>query len=151
MNYLEDIYYDLPYKTSEEIKKKFNIRTKKRIRANQFTIFILILWLSVIPASIAIGGFFNPFISITAFIYSIYKALTQALKLLGYRKKTIKEREKYEEERSMKHHHYHCKLNPVGFQKLVAENYEKGIIDENSKIKSQLENQQFKTNNRFIK
>jgi hypothetical protein len=128
LKHLKETYHDLPYQTSQQIKDKADKNFKKHIRQNRFSIFVLLLWLTVIPATIAIWGWLNPVVSFIALIYSLYKAFEQGSKLMGWKNTSKKELEKMEEEKLMKHHHYHCKINPEGFQRLVAENFEKEAI-----------------------
>jgi hypothetical protein len=39
--------------------------------------------------------------------------------------KTQRELEQGREKELMEHHHYHCKQNPDGFRRLMAENFER--------------------------
>ena len=49
----------------------------------------------------------------------------QALKLTGLWPKAASDLAAVDEERRMRHHHYHCERNPEGFRRLVAENVER--------------------------
>jgi len=57
--------------------------------------------------------------------FSLWKALVKALKLLGKWKESPQALNVQEEERRMRHHHYHCELNPEGFMRLKIENFER--------------------------
>lgn len=138
LKHLKETYHDLPFQTSRQIKDDADKKLKKQISQNRFTIIVLVLWLTLIPATIAIWGWLNPIVSFIALIYSLYKAFEQGTKLMGWKKKSKRKLEKMEEERLMKHHHYHCKINPEGFQRLVAENFEKEAIARTIKEKEEL-------------
>ena len=117
---LKSIYSDLSIRTNKdaELERQKSINTAKIIR------YSTILWYCIIPALIAWLGWSNPLVSLIALIYSLYMAFKEYLRLTGQLKKTQRQEEKDEDKRLKEHHHYHCKINPSGFERLKVENFE---------------------------
>lgn len=116
--YLERVYADLTFKTGEQISRDAD-RDRHFHRIGWFMLFA---WLVVIPAIVAFLGWTNPWVSVLAMIYSMWKAAVQALKLMGKWKKSARQEGKEREELQMRHHHDHCNKNPDGFRRLMIEN-----------------------------
>jgi len=133
MDSLSEIYSTIPYRSSDDAKNEIDLAVKgiKALRIK------LILWLCVIPAIIAYLGWSNPVVSFLALMYSLFMASKKALELWGVKNKSVKQIEEEKEDQLKEHHHYHCKLNPEGFQKLKLENLKKESTERNnSKIES---------------
>lgn len=115
------LYSGLNYKTLADVKKE------QKDKANGLKIFrfSMVLWFCVIPGLIAIFGWANPIVSVIALLYSLYMASQKMLKILGKKNKSEKEKEKEKKDMLKRHHHYHCMLNPQGFERLKLENFEK--------------------------
>jgi hypothetical protein len=131
INELKSIYYDVNYKTIEEIKNE-NERKYKELRNG---IFIIFVWAIVVPAFIVIAGWTNPLIATIVMVYSLSKAFIAGLKYWGKIPRSIKEEEDAEKERKMKHYYYHCEKNPEGFLRLKADNF---VNDERGRILREL-------------
>ncbi len=114
-------YPNVPYKTKAECLESLVVEG----RQNRLLLWVLILWGAVIPALIAILGAANKWIGIAGLVYSFGKAAITALKLAGKWKPSKRELAREEEDRLMRHHHYHCVRNPEAFLKLKIENFEK--------------------------
>ena len=92
-------------------------------------------WAVVVPAAIATLGFFNVFyVGAVVLFYSFYRAIRKALKLLGITEYSEAEKEKIGADLEMRHHHYHCKRNPAGFERLRDENF---MNDERAQIQQE--------------
>lgn len=115
-------YQDVPYTSKSQIIE--NQKQHKRIV--QTGKGLVLFWFVVIPAFIAVVGYFNWFyVGLIAMIYSLFKALIEALRIQGYVKESRYDEQKSDEEREKEHHHYHCKRNPDSFARLMAENYKR--------------------------
>lgn len=119
---LRQVYKGLLYETRIEKKQKSINRINERRKIKKFVDISMLTWLSV-SLLIAYFGWKNYWVGAAAFVYSLYKTIRRGLYLKGY--KTKKEIEKIDVERKKSHYYYHCELNPTGFEKLKAENYEK--------------------------
>lgn len=120
--YLKTIYSGVPYKTSSELKQAAHNLLKQR-RVGWIIVFS---WAALVPAIWAIVEWAGPnWLALVVLFYSFWKATVKALKLLGKWKKSPREIEKEEDQRKMKHHHYHCQRNPDGFLRLKLENFER--------------------------
>jgi len=118
---LLSVYGDLPFSTKKERREKAISSAKSM----GFGLFIIAMWLVVAAVFWELVGFASRWIGYIVIAYSIYKAVVQALKMLGYIKRSKREKQKDAEELRMRHHHYHCELNPEGFMRLRAENFER--------------------------
>jgi hypothetical protein len=119
-DHLERVYAGVPSKTGEEIRKESD-RYKRSLWIGWFMVFA---WLVAVPVIVAFLGLASALVSVLAFIYSVWKAVIQARKLIGKSKKSAQEQEKEREELRMRHHHYHCERNPNGFRRLMMENFD---------------------------
>ncbi len=59
--------------------------------------------------------------------------------MLGYTKKSEREKAKEAAELRMRHHHYHCELNPDGFARLKHENFVRETNEQTLQEKRALE------------
>ena len=135
-DYLKKIYSNIPYKTQDDLKRE-SAKHVKQLRIGWTVVFV---WAVIVPAVVAILEWASPpWVAALVLIYSLWKAVVKALKILGKWKKSSREIEKEEEERRMQHHHYHCERNPEGFLRLKLENFEReereNILDEARKLK----------------
>ena len=132
---LELIYSELPRKRSEEVDIELN---QQRL-GTRFIKWILLLTAVIIPALIALLGWSHPFFSALALIIAWYKCADKWLLLSGRKLKTEAELKAEEDNRLKEHHHYHCKLNPKGFERLKLEN---GQASREERLQRQLETMQ---------
>jgi hypothetical protein len=115
------IYTDVPYKTSAQLQHEAEVHARQ-IRIGRW---IVLAWVAVVPAVWIILQLLGPvWLGILASGYGLWQALVKALKLLGKWKVSPRELKAREEERRMRHHHYHCERNPEGFLRLKIENFE---------------------------
>lgn len=120
--YLRRVYSNVGYKTSTDLRRE----DEKRSRLVRIAWWIVFVWAVVVPALIAVLEWAGPlWLAALALIYSLWKALIKALKILGWWDKSPREVEKDEEELRMRHHHYHCERNPESFIRLKLENFER--------------------------
>jgi len=119
---LAQIYSDIPSTTGEERR----VRAEKDQAAQRRGIYLIAIWVAVVPGVVAFFEFFAPqWIGAVLVCGSLWKALDQYRKMTGKRKPTLAETKKEAEEAEMRHHHYHCKVNPEAFQRLKLENFDR--------------------------
>lgn len=120
VNYLLQIYESFDRKTSTELELQASTRLKKIRLGNK----IIIFWAVGLPALLLVVEFFIPqWLAFLVLIYGLYKAFVQWRKMTGKWVKSTAEIEKETEDLQMRHHHYHCKMNPDGFLRLKLENF----------------------------
>lgn len=120
------IYTDVSFRTDAEVKasadKSFQ-ESRKQIRLLKM---MLVLWLAVIPVVIAVVEFLGPeWLGAIVLCYSLWNALSVALRIWGWTRPSRKEEDSAEMERKLQHYKYHCEKNPEGFLRLKAENFER--------------------------
>lgn len=122
------IYNDVPFKTGAQVKVAADEHMQER-RRQIFTLkVVLTIWLAVAPAAWAIVQYFGPeWLALIVLIYSLWQAWRTWMKITGRGKLSRLELEKSERQRKMEHYYYHCELNPDGFSKLKAENFDRDI------------------------
>jgi hypothetical protein len=116
-NQLLDIYRDIPYTTQAERVRDAVSSVKARRRG----LVIIALWVVAVPVVVWLVGIASPILGGFVILYSIGKAIWQAMKMLGYVGRSEREKKKDAEELRMQHHHYYCKRNPEGFNRLKIE------------------------------
>jgi len=123
--YRVNVYRNLESVTKDKVDA--NIAEHRRIvRTGWIIVFV---WAVIVPALIAVLGFFNLFlVGVLGFLYSLYKALRKALEMFGVVEKSSATREKEAENLQVRHHHYHCNRNPEGFIRLRNQNFQKDEI-----------------------
>ncbi len=122
---LRSVYHDLPFRTAEEIRTAAEKELRRTKSAMRLSIWLLILWLVVVPVAIELLGMANPLVGTMVLGYSLWKAFVQLMKLLGRWPVGWHERGRLERERRMKHYFWHCERNPEGFQRLKIENFDR--------------------------
>lgn len=139
---LRTIYADLPFKTDAEVKANAQKYVREQQRHKRVLTAVLVGWLAVIPAAVAIFEFFGPqWLGVIALGYAIWKSWRAYLKLIGRAKPSLTEAETVEKQSKMRHYYYHCERNPRGFQKLMLENLAEDIGDQNRKEAARLSGQ----------
>lgn len=132
------IYKGLKYETIEQKEKKRDSSIKEHIKIKKGFFFIyltFVIW-AIISFIIAYLGWQNYWIGMAAFLYSTYKAIRRLKEIF---RPTKKNREENEKKRKMEFYYQQCELNPEGFQRLKAENFERDIIKEVQGEKTELE------------
>lgn len=130
------IFKGFGFRTQTEINKKLDVQVKSK---KMFKSLILV-WAVIIPLSIAILEFFSPeWITALALCYSFWKAYKQWRLMTGRDEKSVKDKFKEEEGRTIMHHHYHCELNPKGFLRLKVENLKASLSQDVQKKYSEIE------------
>ena len=124
---LLQMYSGLEYSTSDHAE----LELRNRVMQNKALIAFTVLCLCAIPSLIAVLGFANPYVSIAALVYSLHKAVITGLELTGKLRPLPGAQEKAEKDRVMAHHHYHCALNPEGFERLKLENFKREREEKN--------------------
>jgi hypothetical protein len=119
---LRSIYSDIPYRTSRQLEEA----AQKQRRVIRFGWWLVFMWAVVIPTVVAVIDFNAPeWVARLTLVYSLSRAYIEFMKLKGWWPKTDKDIADVEEERRMRHHHYHCERNPEGFDRLKRENIER--------------------------
>jgi len=123
---LKAVYHDIPFRTEAQVKTEGQQWVNQRRNQNRLLKWLLILWLAVFPAAWAIFECAGPqWVGFMVLAYSLWKAIQTWRQLTGRRKPSKSEQEKAEKDRIMAHHHYHCERNPIGFNRLKLENFER--------------------------
>lgn len=120
-SYLRKIYSSVPFKTKLQLRRQAQEKGK-RLWLGWWIVFI---WAAVVPAGVAILEWWSDWLGFVVLIYSLYKAVEKALRLMGKWPQSKAEVQKEAEEARMGHHHYHCERNPEGFERLKLENFER--------------------------
>jgi hypothetical protein len=119
---LRSIYADIPFRTSTDLKKS----ARKQRSAVQFGWWLVVIWAVVIPVAIAVVDYNAPeWLERIALMYSLARAYIEFMKLKGWWPKPEMDIAALEEDRRMRHHHYHCERNPEAFKRLKWENAER--------------------------
>lgn len=121
VSYLRKIYEGIPFKTKQHLREGA-LKEAKRLRLGWWIVFV---WAVVVPAGVAILEWWSDWLGVVVLIYSLYKAIEKALRLMGRWPKSKAEAQKEAEEARMRHHHYHCERSPEGFERLKLENLER--------------------------
>jgi hypothetical protein len=125
---LRRIYSDYPGgMTDSEVRDAEFAEHARVIRRGRALITIwLLVWLAAIPLAWAVVQWGGPhWLATLVMLYAAYKAVVQALKLLGVLRPSAKEQQTQDRERRMEHYFYHCEQNPEGFERLKAENFDR--------------------------
>lgn len=120
-SYLQKIYSQIPFKTKQQLREEAQQKAK-HLRLGWWVVFV---WAVVVPAGVAILEWWSDWLGVAVLLYSLYKAVEKALRLVGKWHKSKVEIQKEAEEARMRHHHYHCACNPEGFERLKVENFER--------------------------
>jgi hypothetical protein len=133
------IYADVPFRTSSQVKADADKYVQERRQQNFVLKLILLIWVCVIPATWAIVQYLGPeWLGLVVLIYSLWQIWRTWMKMSGRAKPSQAELEKAEKERKMAHYYYHCERNPIGFERLKAENFEKSISERTRKEAEEL-------------
>jgi hypothetical protein len=119
---LKSIYTDIPFRAAERLNESARAH-RQRVKLGWWLVFI---WAVAVPAGVALDEFNAPrWLAVVVLLYGFTRSYIQGLKLLGRWPKTDSDLAAEDEERRMKHHHYHCERNPEGFERLKMENFER--------------------------
>ena len=137
----KNVYHNVKYKTASDVSANALEYAKQKRKQNLFLKIIFILWLAVLPAVWAIIEYLGPdWLARLVLIFVLVKTTIAGLRASGYIKPSAKMRKDAEEERLKNHHHYHCKINPSGFARLKAENFDNEArsktLEDANKLKS---------------
>lgn len=131
---LLEVYADVPHKFTSEAARESEFRAYARsVRmGKRIVITWLIIWGAVIPAGVAILEWAAPWwwLGVLVLAYSIYRAVRQALKLVGLWKPSRRELEAREKRDRMEVCYEECERNPVGFERLRMENLEQEVREQ---------------------
>ena len=125
-SYLRKIYSDIPFKTKLQLREQA-LGKAKQLRLGWWIVFV---WAVVVPVGVAVLEWWSDWLGLVVLMYSMYKAVEKALRLMGKWPKSKAEAQKKAEEARMRHHHYHCERNPKGFERLKLENFERWAREE---------------------
>jgi hypothetical protein len=114
-----ELFSDVPRKTQTEVSSN----AKTHARQIRLAKFIVLMWAGIGPAAWLVIEFLGPgWLAAIIFVYGIWHAVVNILKLAGKWSKSESELIEEAEDLLMRHHHYHCKRNPGGFERLKIEN-----------------------------
>jgi hypothetical protein len=121
------IYKNIQFRTDTEVKSTAKQTLVERKKQNLLIKIVLVIWLAVIPATLAYVQFQYPiyYLEVLILLYSFWQAINNARKFFGHKKPSQTEKESAEKELKMGHYFYHCENNPVGFARLKIENFER--------------------------
>jgi hypothetical protein len=125
-SYLRKVYSGIPFKTKGQLRKQAEEKAQQ-LRLGWWVVFA---WAVLVPAGVAVLEWWSDWLGIAVLIYSLYKAVEKALRLMVKWPKSKAESQKEAEEARMHHHHYHCERNPEGFERLKLENFERWAREE---------------------
>jgi len=125
-SYLRSVYSQIQFKTKQQLREEAQQKAK-HLRLGWWIVFV---WAVVVPAGAAILEWWSDWLGVAVLLYSLYKAVEKALRLMGKWPKSKAEIQKEAEEARMRHHHYHCERNPEGFERLKVENFEREARDD---------------------
>lgn len=137
---LRRIYHDIPFRTGEQIRAEAEASLEITKAAVRWGIALLVFWLVVIPAGIAVLGFASPLVGILVLIYALWKAFVQLMKLLGKWPESASEKLEADKKQRMEHYFWHCERNPEGFQRLKTENFAREERERTSREAAELQN-----------
>ena len=125
-SYIRKIYSEISFRTGRQNREAAEAHAKQ-IRLGWWVVFI---WAVVVPLAVSILGWWSDWLSIIVLLYSLYKAIEKALRLMDKWPKSKLEIQKEVDLREMQHHHFHCKSNPEGFNRLKNENFQRWLLED---------------------
>ncbi|HVL77318.1 MAG TPA: hypothetical protein VM406_14995 [Noviherbaspirillum sp.] len=115
-------YSSLPHSTLAQRKARTRTQALKQRAGIRLLLGILFVRRAVVPAVIALAFYLHPVLGFLGLLGALADAAVGGLRVLGYLPKSKRELAEEERRRRMEHHDYHCRLNPIGFAALKAEN-----------------------------
>lgn len=123
---LRAIYSGVPFRTPADLKVEMDNYVRERRTQKLILTALAVAWFVVIPVVWATYQLLGPqWVSWLVYLYALWQGFRALGRLMGYRKASAKETAKEEKERKMAHYYYHCELNPDGFMRLKAGNFER--------------------------
>jgi len=116
---LRGIFIDVPSRLGRDVHSAI----ARDVSARRLGWWIVFVWAVVVPIIVAVLESYSEWLGMVVLLYALIQAGGKAFRMLGWMSKSQRQIAKEKEELRMRHHHYHCKLNPQGFEKLVAENF----------------------------
>jgi hypothetical protein len=127
------VYADVPHtRTSAAAREQEFRKFARSVRTGRRLVTLwLIIWLAAIPAGWAILQWAGPkWLGVVVLIYSLFKALQQALKLVGISRPTHHEQESQKNRSRMEEYYVECERNAEGFERLRLENLERAAREQ---------------------
>lgn len=122
---MRDLFVAVPQRTGAEIRAAA-LEHAKQVRAGWWLVFA---WAVVVPLGVAVLEWWSDVLGLVVLAFAFMKAGVKALRLTGKLPKSASEKRKEAQDLRMRHHDYHCKLNPEGFARLKAENFRREAIE----------------------
>jgi hypothetical protein len=121
---LLSVYAGVAFRTRAQVDSDFASWVRKR-RAQVSTVkLVLVGWLALIPAVVAVYEYFGPeWLGFAVLMWTLWKAMRAGLRVAGYAKASARESMEADKRQKMDHYYYHCELNPSGFIRLRTENF----------------------------
>ena len=120
---LREVFHCVPFRTQKEIREQAYAEARKMRTGIRLLKAALMVWLVVIPSSVALLGWANSFWGLVVLVYSLGKAAHTGMKLTGHLKPSKRQQRDEEKMALMRHYHYHCEQNPEAFRRLRDENF----------------------------
>lgn len=120
-----DVHHEL---TSETAREKAFLREMRSARiGKRLVVTWLVIWGAAIPAGVAVLEWAAPWwwLGVLVLAYSLYKAVRQALILIGIGKPSRRELEAQAKRNRMEMYYEECERNSEGFERLRIENLER--------------------------
>jgi len=125
VEYLERVYQGVPFRSQEKVREEVRREARVRGRVIRFIVFFYAGG-AVLIELIALGvnwlGHVLAAVSIATGSYKLGK-------VMGWLKRTERDKQKDEKDLKMRHYFYHCEQNPDAFNRLKAENFEREAIE----------------------
>ena len=90
---------------------------------------VITFWAVGVPLAVAVLEWWSDWLGYVVLVYAFWKAIEKALRLKGKWPKSKALLEREAQDLRMRHHHYHCEINPEGFMRLKIENFEKAASE----------------------
>lgn len=120
------IYPNVPFRTPADLRTERDRYVRERRTQKRVLTVVAIGWLVIIPLVWATYQLLGPeWVSWLVYGYALWQGFRALGQLTGYWRTSPLESAKQEKEQKMAHYYYHCELNPDGFLRLKADNFER--------------------------
>ena len=131
---LVERFSDVPHRiiTASEKRQDFELTARRNLVLRWMTV----IWLVLIPAAILVLQQFNVPFGWICFWLAIARGAWKAAQLFGLIKPSKRQLAEEADALLMRHHDYHCRANPDGFERLKVENF---IRESQERVKKEAE------------
>lgn len=122
--HLNRVYRDIPFRLRKDVREA--AARKNRKLQTGFRIFrALIVFVAVFRVVIEIISSWLSWLGHFLQAISILTGASKVGKALGWLKESEAKKQEAEKKRKMEHYYYHCERDPMGFERLKLENFER--------------------------